>query len=73
MSNSLTQILLLVLLLLLNGVFVLAEIAVITSRKARLQQQANEGSKQAGTALNLAQNPNDFLSAMQIGITLINI
>ena len=68
-----TQILSLLLLLILNGAFVLAEIAVISSRKARLQQQANEGNKRAGAALALANNPNDFLSAVQIGITLINI
>jgi putative hemolysin len=73
MSNIPTQIITLVLLLLVNGIFVLAEIAVISSRKTRLQQQANEGNRPAGAALNLAQNPNDFLSTMQIGITLINI
>lgn len=73
MPSITTEILILVLLLLLNGAFVLAEIAVISSRKARLQQQANEGNTRAAAALNLAQNPNDFLSAVQIGITLINI
>ena len=73
MSSIPTQILLLLVLLILNGAFVLAEIAVISSRKARLQQQANEGNKRAGAALALAKNPNDFLSAVQIGITLINI
>ena len=73
MSSIPTQILILLLLLVLNGAFVLAEIAVISSRKARLQQQANEGNKRAGAALALAKQPNDFLSAVQIGITLINI
>jgi putative hemolysin len=73
MQSITTQIFLLLLLLLLNGAFVLAEIAVISSRKARLQQQANEGNARAGAALVLAKEPNDFLSAVQIGITLINI
>ncbi len=73
MSSIPSQIVLLLLLLLLNGAFVLAEIAVISSRKARLQQQANGGNKRAAAALLLANDPNDFLSAVQIGITLINI
>jgi magnesium and cobalt exporter, CNNM family len=73
MQSITTQIFLLVLLLVLNGAFVLAEIAVISSRKARLQQQSNEGNTRAGKALALAKEPNDFLSAVQIGITLINI
>ena len=73
MQSITTQIFLLLLLLVLNGAFVLAEIAVISSRKARLQQQANEGNARAAAALDLAKEPNDFLSAVQIGITLINI
>jgi putative hemolysin len=73
MFSIANEIVILVLLLVVNGIFVLAEIAVISSRKTRLQQQANEGNKQAGAALELAQNPNDFLSTVQIGITLINI
>jgi len=67
------EILVLFLLLLLNSLFVLSEMAVVSSRKARLQQQANEGDKRAGRALNLAQNPSTFLSTVQIGITLISI
>lgn len=73
MLSIVNEISILILLLLVNGIFVLAEIAVISSRKTRLQQQANEGNKRAGAAFELAQNPNDFLSTMQIGITLINI
>jgi len=56
-----------------NGLFVMSEMAVVSSRKARLQQQANEGNKQAGRALKLAQNPGKFLSTVQIGITLISV
>ncbi|HEX2698098.1 MAG TPA: CNNM domain-containing protein, partial [Anaerolineales bacterium] len=73
MSNITVEILILVLLLLLNGLFVMSEMAVVSSRKARLQQQANEGNKRADTALQLAQNPTTFLSTVQIGITLIGI
>ncbi len=73
MPGVLTEIVILLLLLLLNGVFVMSEMAVVSSRKARLQQQANEGNKRAGWALQLAQNPAKFLSTVQIGITLIGI
>ena len=73
MSSIPTDILILVLLLLLNSLFVMSEMAVVSARKARLQQQANEGNKRAAIALNLAQNPNTFLSTVQIGITLISI
>jgi putative hemolysin len=73
MSNIGVQILVLFLLIFLNSVFVISEMAVVSARKARLQQLANEGDKRAATALNLAQNPNTFLSTIQIGITLISI
>jgi putative hemolysin len=68
-----TEILILVLLLLINGLFVISEMAVVSSRKARLQQQANQGDRRAARALQLAQQPNNFLSTVQIGITLISI
>jgi putative hemolysin len=73
MLSIANEIVILVLLLLVNGIFVLAEIAVISARKTRLQHRANQGDKRAGAALELAQSPNDFLSTVQIGITLINI
>ncbi len=73
MSSIPTDILILVLLLLLNSLFVMSEMAVVSARKARLQQQANEGNKRAATALNLAQHPNTFLSTVQIGITLVSV
>jgi putative hemolysin len=66
-------ILVLVLLIGLNSVFVMAEMAVISSRKPRLQQFANEGSRGAHTALELATHPDRFLATVQIGITLIAI
>lgn len=51
----------------------MSEMAVISSRKARLQQLANEGNKRASAALELAQNPTTFLSTVQIGITLVSV
>jgi putative hemolysin len=67
------EILLVCLLILFNGVFVLSEIALVSSRKARLQQWANEGDAKARSALQLASEPRRFLSAIQIGITLVGI
>jgi putative hemolysin len=56
-----------------SGYFALAEIAVIAARKSRLQQWAEEGNKQAQSALNLANEPSDFLSTVQIGMTLVGV
>jgi putative hemolysin len=58
-------------LLLANGVFAMAEIAVVSSRRARLQMLVNEGNKGAKIALQLAENPGTFLSTVQVGITLV--
>src|SRR2546428_396494 len=66
-------ILMILLLVAVNGVFVMAEMAVVSSRKPRLQQLANEGSGGAGVALDLATNPDRFLATTQIGITSIAI
>src|SRR6185436_9784017 len=66
-------ILVILLFIVINGVFVMAEMAVVSSRKPRLQQFANEGSHGAQTALGLATNPDRFLATTQIGITLISI
>jgi putative hemolysin len=63
--------LVILILILANGLFALAEIALVSSRKHRLQQQADEGNRRAGIALELATKPNDLLSTVQIGITLI--
>ena len=60
-------------LILLNGIFAMAEIALISARKSRLTTDAKNGSKGAQTALKLANEPNRFLSTVQIGITLIGI
>src|SRR5215213_5516925 len=61
------------LLILLNGALSMAEMAIVTARKARLEQRANAGDQQARAALNLANEPNQFLSTVQIGITLVGI
>ncbi|WP_100433277.1 hemolysin family protein [Flavobacterium sp. 1] len=60
-------------LILLNGVFSMSEIALISARKNRLETAAKKGNKNAQTALDLANSPNKFLSTVQIGITLIGI
>src|SRR5574341_2074164 len=73
MDSLTTEILILILLILTNGLFSLAEMAVISARKARLQQRAEEGSQGAKTALALAVQPTRFLSTVQVGITLIGI
>src|ERR687889_2839893 len=57
----------------LNGVFAMAELAIVSSRKPRLRALAKAGRRGAQTALDLAAEPGRFLSAVQIGITLIGI
>ncbi|NSL54254.1 hemolysin family protein [Uliginosibacterium aquaticum] len=64
---------LLLLLIVLNGIFAMAEIAVVSSRKARLQKLADEGSLGAKVALRLHDDPSSFLSTVQVGITSIGI
>src|ERR671925_1116877 len=73
MNSLTTEILILVLLILTNGLFALSEMAVVSARKVRLQQRAEEGSRGAKTALSLAVQPTRFLSTVQVGITLIGI
>ena len=67
------EILIIFLLILLNGVFSMSEIALISARKTRLENAAKKGSKNAQAAINLTNNPNKLLSTTQIGITLIGI
>lgn len=73
MNTAVIEILILLLLILLNGVFAMSEMAVVSSRRARLQQSADEGSKGAQEALELAAEPSSFLSTVQIGITLVGV
>lgn len=67
------ELLVILLLILLNGVFSMSEIALISARKNRLETSAKKGNKNAKIALDLANSPNKFLSTVQIGITLIGI
>ncbi|MCO5101636.1 MAG: hemolysin family protein [Burkholderiaceae bacterium] len=60
-------------LIVLNGLFAMSEIALVTARKARLQKLAEEGDRGAAIALALGSDPNRFLSTIQIGITSIGI
>jgi putative hemolysin len=69
----LTDILLLLALILLNGVFALSEIAIVSSRRAKLMQLADGGSAGGRHALALASEPTRFLSSVQVGITRIGI
>ena len=67
------EILILLFLILLNGAFAMSEMAVVSSRKVRLQQWAEDGRKGAQTALALAKEPSNFLSTIQVGITVIGV
>ncbi|MEW6593688.1 MAG: hemolysin family protein [Thermodesulfobacteriota bacterium] len=67
------DIFLLIGLILLNGVFAMSEIAVVTARRNRLSRLAEAGDSSAARALRLAEEPTQFLSTIQIGITAIGV
>ncbi|MFC5284194.1 hemolysin family protein [Pedobacter alpinus] len=67
------EVLIIVVLILLNGVFSMSEIALVSSKKFKLETAAKKGNKKAKKAFELANSPNTFLSTVQIGITLIGI
>jgi putative hemolysin len=67
------DIFLLLLLILLNGLLAMSEIAVVSARKSRLQKLADDGSPGAKTALDLSNEPSAFLSTIQVGITTVGI
>ena len=71
--SSWNEILIIAILILVNGILSMSEAALMASRKARLQQQVNEGDRASQTALDLLKKPNIFLSTVQIGITLISV
>ena len=73
MSTIAFEVIVIFLLLVANGIFAMSEIAVVTARKSRLQELANNGKARARAALELANAPNPFLSTVQIGITLVGI
>lgn len=67
------EVIIILLLIILNGIFAMAEIAIVSARKSRLKQLANQGNTNAQKTLDLANNPNQFLATVQIGITFIGI
>ncbi|MBD2529895.1 HlyC/CorC family transporter [Nostoc flagelliforme FACHB-838] len=73
MSSITFEILIILVLIIANGVFSMSEMAIVSARKVRLQQLANQGDAKAKVALKLAESPNHFLSTVQVGISLIGI
>jgi putative hemolysin len=73
MSSVATEIFLIIVLAIANGIFSGSELAILSARKVRLEQMVKQGDKRARRALKLANSPNNFLSTVQIGITLIGI
>ena len=68
-----SQILIILLLMVANGLFAMSEMAVVSARRARLQEMVEQGNAKAMAALELANSPNRFLSTVQVGITLISV
>jgi putative hemolysin len=73
MSGVGIEVLIVLVLILINGVLSMSELAVVSARRARLEQRVREGSAGAGVAIELAEHPTRFLSTVQIGITLVGI
>ncbi len=71
MVSMASELFIILLLILLNAIFALSEIALVSSRKIRLEQLSLQGDKRAKIALELANDPNQILSTVQIGITLL--
>lgn len=73
MYLTIFYIIIIIILIILNGILSMSELAVVSSRKGKLQKMINEGKKHAQTVIDLNENPNQFLSTIQIGITLIGV
>ena len=73
MSSILTEVIIIVVLLVINGVFAMSEMAVVAAKKVRLEQRADDGNRGAQAALALAAEPTQFLSTVQVGITLVGV
>jgi putative hemolysin len=71
--SYLFEIVIILVLILLNGILAMAEFAVVSAKKTRLQHRVDSGDKRAAVALELANEPTHFLSTIQIGITLVGI
>ena len=73
MGDVWIEIVIILLMVVANGVFAMSEISVVTARKVRLQQRSDEGDHRARLALELAHSPEQFLSTVQVGITLVGV
>ena len=73
MSVITVELLVILALLLMNGVFAMSEMAIVAARKTRLEHRAEEGDAGARAALDLAAHPSNFLSTVQVGITLVGV
>ena len=67
------EIVIIVVLILINGFLSMSEMAVVSARKSKLEIEHKQGNKKATNALELSDNPDNFFSTLQIGITLIGI
>ena len=73
MSAILTELAIIAILLVFNGLFSMSELAMVAAKRVRLERQAEQGSSGARAALDIAANPGDFLSTVQVGITLVGV
>lgn len=67
------ELIIIVLLVVINGIFAMSEVALLSARKVRLQHLADRGNVKAKHALELLQDPNNFLSTVQVGVTLVGV
>lgn len=73
MSEIVVEVLIIVLLLGLNGIFAMSELAIVAAKRVRLQRRAEGGDAGAQAALTIAGNPGEFLATVQVGITLVGV
>ena len=73
MSGILVEVAIIAVLLVLNGIFSMSELAIVASKRVRLEHRAERGDAGARAALALASNPSEFLSTVQVGITLVGV
>lgn len=73
MSHVSYEFIIIVLLVIINGIFAMSEAALLSARRVRLQHRAERGDAKARSAIELLQDPNNFLSSVQIGVTLVGV
>ena len=73
MSEIVRELVIIAVLLVLNGIFSMSELAIVAAKRVRLERQAERGDAGARAALTIAANPGDFLSTVQVGITLVGV